>query len=432
MFSSPDDLFSYIESFIDPSKRNPPELRRLRKRRMEYLLSRCGNPEQGKEILHVAGSKGKGSVSAFLSAGLSFSGKRCGRFLSPHISDYRERITLDGHFFSDASYIYAGEQIRKAIEVLDDELFPKDQRPSSFELLCLCAFLIFHKEQCSHIVLETGIGGRLDATNFVDPVASIITPIELEHSDILGSSIQEIAYEKAGIIKAGKPLFTSAQQTEARRVLEQRAEEEKAGFFYLPDLYPEISGENREEGFKLCQPFPLQLSLFGDFQGENALLAHLCLKTLYGADLSSGFSKARLPGRMEKLMDAPPIFIDGAHTKSSVLRCSENILDVDSDPIIIFGSVEGKRSSAMAEVLGTRFRDIIISKPGEFKKSDLPALAREFRPYPCTLRIIEEQHEALRYALDLSDKRRAILILGSFYLVGAFRPLILKQSEMKG
>jgi dihydrofolate synthase/folylpolyglutamate synthase len=400
---------------------------------MELLLDHFGNPHLKKPVIHIAGSKGKGSTAAFISAGLSALGYKTGSYLSPHISNYRERINCGGRFFPEELYIEKGEEVRSCIEKLTEKEFHGDDSPTTFELLTLLAFLIFEASNCDIAVIETGIGGRLDATNVVIPIASVITPIEMEHAEILGDTIEKIAFEKAGIIKPGVPVFSSRQDANALAVLREKAEELASPFYYLPDRFPVIDSVSTLTGteVRLEDPagksFPFRLKMSGDFQAENAALAFHVLETIKPGrpGVLEGFAGASLPGRVEVVSQNPVIIVDGAHTESSVRRVLSNFRSIFRDGIIIFGSISGKRSEAMARQIVPLFHDIIISRPGTFKESDPQGLFEIFRRLSDSVYLEPEPARALELALKLSEGRHPILVLGSFYMAGEIRSLIM-------
>ncbi len=432
MFKDADQLFAYLEGFTNFENQHIRALRQYRPHRMELLLDHFGNPHLKKPLIHIAGSKGKGSTAAFISAGLSAIGYKTGSYLSPHISDYRERISCSGSFFPDELYLDKGEELRSCIEKLTEKEFRGDDSPTTFELLTLLAFLVFEAADCDMAVIETGIGGRLDATNVVIPIASVITPIEMEHAEILGDTIEKIAFEKAGIIKPGVPVFSSRQDANALEVLKKRAEELASPFYYLPERFPVIDSSSTLSGTEVRledqdgKSIFFRLKMTGDFQAENAALAYHLLETIEPdrSGIEKGFADAALPGRIELLSDNPPIIVDGAHTESSVRRVLANFRSIFRDGIIIFGSISGKRSEAMARQIAPLFRDIIISRPGTFKESDPQALFDMFRSMSDSVYLEPEPARALELALKLSEGKHPILVLGSFYMAGEIRSLI--------
>lgn len=434
-FNSLDAAFSYIEGFTNFEKITPQSVRDFKHDRMYKLLEFFGHPESGMELCHIAGSKGKGSTGIFLASILAESGCNTGLYTSPHVLTYRERITRAGEFFSDGLYIEAIESVAELLESgRGRDLAGDDKEPTTFELLTLLAFLVFRKAGCTHAVIETGIGGRLDATNVISPKVCIITPIELEHTDILGTTIEEIASEKAGIIKEGVPVFSGFQNRQAASVLRETAEKRKAPLFFLEEeleslnTLPQSGGTGMTVCWKKGGKSSAELSMFGDFQVENAALAlRAALHMGFGPQeaLRAGLKKAVLPGRMEIAGTSPPLILDGAHTPSSLRRlCRTFQQTFPESGICIYGNVSGKRTEEMAEIAASCFQHIIVSTPGTFKKSDPVSVFRAVKKHHASAIFEPDPEKALNEAYSLAGGRIPILVTGSFYMIGEIKKLL--------
>lgn len=241
MLKSADEIFDYLGSFVNFEKKQKQSIRDYRLDRMEMLLNHFEAPHRSMRIIHIAGSKGKGSTGLYLARGLTAMGEKTGLYSSPHVATYRERISMAGEFFNDELIVSEGGKILERLPEFTAEKLQGDAEPSAFELLTLLAFLVFRAAGCTTAVIETGIGGRLDATNVVMPDITLITPVELEHTDILGDTIPLIAAEKAGIIKKGVPVFVAGQRfPEALDVIRKRARERQAPLYYLPELLEDL------------------------------------------------------------------------------------------------------------------------------------------------------------------------------------------------
>jgi dihydrofolate synthase/folylpolyglutamate synthase len=459
-FFSSGDVFSWLSRFINLERGQTPKSFKLE--RMETLAALAGHPEGCAPAIHIAGSKGKGSVTGMISAILEARGLRTARYMSPHVKEYRERITGGAEFFDEPVYIEAGHELRDITETLLDRAetefrifhpgHAEGEGPTFFELLTLYFFLCARKARCDVMVIETGMGGRLDPTNVVDPLVSVITPIELEHTEYLGNTIAAIAGEKAGIIKPGKPLVLAEQNGEALAVFREAAAAKKAPLVYFPEA-AEIQGLSiRREGtaFSLgfkkpgLFPAPLKLSLPipGEIQAKNAGLAALAIKTAFPAAgeaaVRGGLENFRLPARFERVLDDPPLIIDGAHTPKSIELTVQTFVSLYGEGgILIFGCVAGKNAEDMARRLLPHFSRIIITTPGTFKASDPDALYRIFvreAPGPGrpdapagpggdpALVCIKDTGEALQYALDAGrNQGLPVLGTGSFYLAAEIR-----------
>lgn len=283
------------------------------------LCEKCGNPQKNLRFIHVAGTNGKGSVCAFLGCILTDSGLKTGKFISPNMIDVCERISIDGKNISKQEMDALLAEVEKAATQVEREA---GAMPTQFEIWTAAAFICFAKEKCDIVVLETGLGGRLDATNIIDaPQLSVITKIDVDHIEYLGGTIEKIAAEKAGIIKRGSRVITTGNQPqEALSVLENAAGEKGAEFILAPQCT-----NNRHEGmseiFDLGELKALKINLAGLHQTENAALAVKAALSL-GIDevhIRTGLDRARNIGRFEKLSANPCVIFDGAHNLNGTL-----------------------------------------------------------------------------------------------------------------
>jgi dihydrofolate synthase/folylpolyglutamate synthase len=445
-FSSSSGVFAWLAGFINLERGQTSKSFRLE--RMELLAGMAGHPEKCAPLIHVAGSKGKGSVTGMIAAMLEKRGVKTARYTSPHVSEYRERIALGSGFFEESCYIAAGEELRellrrlpgkgKKAEALFNPAFQGGEEPSFFELLTLYFFLCARRAGCGAMVVETGMGGRLDATNIVDPLVSVITAIELEHTEYLGNTIEAIAFEKAGIVKPGRPVVLMGQPSDAGQqaveVFRKAAAEKGAPLTYFPEAaYIEnIRFDENKTVFTLGiikdDPFggPLELavSIPGEVQAKNAGLAVLALKEAFPdisrEAVSEGLRDFSLPARFERLMDAPPFVIDGAHTPKSAEYCVNTFTALYGEGgLLIFGCAAKKDARSMAQILAPHFSRIIITAPGVFKTSDPEAVYRTFLEFKDggALFYIADTGQALKKLLALRrESGLPALGTGSFYL----------------
>ncbi len=461
--TSVDEGFYYLESFTNLEKKTTLYEREYRLDRVKYLFASFGSPHDGINLIHIAGSKGKGSTSSYAASILKNCGFKTGLYASPHLLTYRERITLAGDFFSDEVYI---RNIRCIKTFLENEKIPFETPPTTFELLTLLAFLIFREQKCSWAVIETGIGGRLDATNIITPLCSVITPLELEHQDILGNSLEEIALEKAGIIKNSIPSVTARQPETALEVLKTAASGKNSNLTVITDAVRisntavSVSGTSFTLSSDSGEIFEynLQTRLLGSFQAENSALAILAVMKalgkyrdfpsgepyngkLFSEEISfrnffqeavkKGISEAKAAGRIEYLMPSgfqPGIILDSSHTPGSaekLLSVIETIGDYEKK-VLLFGSIEGKDYKKMLEILGPLFNEIIISTPGIFKKSS-PEMSYNYARQlmsnnKVSLEIVPAS--ALEKALESAGGKGLIVVTGSFYMAGEIRKIL--------
>jgi dihydrofolate synthase/folylpolyglutamate synthase len=433
-FSHSGDAFAYIESFTN-LERSKTLKREYRLERMEALLEAFGHPERELTVVHVAGSKGKGSTATFIASILDAAGYDVGLYTSPHVESYTERFTSARRALPEHVLTEEAERIRTYLDGGGGQRFENEMHggpPTTFELLTLLAFLAFVRLGYRHAVLETGLGGRLDATNVVDPVASVITPIELEHTEYLGNTIAEVAGEIAAIIK-GAPAFIGRQPEAAAEVLHRRIGETGAAGQVLGEEVTHIELDTGgvppllRLGFADGARLRARLSMLGAVQADNAALAALCVRSVFpdvsSTTLERGIQSAWLPGRGELVRTAndTPVVLDGAHTPHSVARLRETFCELfGTRGTLVFGSVAGKDHRSMAATLAGSFDRVIVARPGTFKESDPGAVATSFERAGAAITLIPEAEKAIEAALAGGDGR-PVLVTGSFYLLGEVR-----------
>lgn len=417
----------------------------------QFLARRLNNPERAVKTIHLAGSKGKGSVSIMLADILTASGCDTGLYLSPHILDFTERITRAGIPFSDELYGKAADSMVPLVESMIPEEVPGKREPTWFELVTLYAFMVFRTASLPWAVIETGLGGRLDATNIIIPEVTVFTPIELEHTEYLGDTLEKIAAEKAGIIKPGIPVFTSGQHPLVRSVLEKRAKALSCPFFSMEDAVSSIETEVSLSGLKIRvtyndldggprfdTPFSARLSLLNDIQAQNAALAAYVFKYLFpDADdtmIASGLSTAWLPGRFELVSKNPLIVLDGAHTVNSIALTLKTFDMLAEEPgELVFACAADKNVDDIASEFGNRFTRITVTRPGDTKKSDIGHSAKAFQravnaagnvhleANPDYVAVLENAF------LRSRQEHKPLLITGSFYLVAEAKKLLARS-----
>jgi dihydrofolate synthase/folylpolyglutamate synthase len=453
-FSCSADIFAWIAGFINMGRGQSYKSFRLD--RMKVLCDLAHNPEQAAPVIHVAGSKGKGSVTGMIAAIMDAAGYACARYTSPDVMEKRERITVGNRFFDESVYIEAGNELAAVAGRLRDLPGPEGrlfdpakeegEEVTFFELMTLYFFLCARFARCNIMAVETGMGGRLDATNIVRPLAAVITLIELEHTEYLGDTLEAVAGEKAGIIKARSPLILAAQEEAALAVFRREAREKDAPLWYAPDnveirdLRITKGGTRCTLGFRNEDPRGLEISLRipGEVQAANAGLAALAVKRAYplirDEAIQEGLMNFSLPARFEQINAEPELVIDGAHTPQSMEQCCRTFVSLYGEGgSLIFGCAAGKNAQAMAEILGPHFSCVIITTPGTFKKSDPAALYRVFSGQVgknTALLLIPDTAEAVEYALGES-RGRPILGTGSFYLASEIRKHILSRNHLE-
>ena len=383
------------------------------------LCKKCGNPQDKLKYIHVAGTNGKGSTCAFLSCMLTDSGLKTGKFISPNMIDVTERISIDGVDISGTELDELLCEVEKHAKEVEAE---KGAMPTQFEIWTAAAFIYFAKNNCDIVVLETGLGGRLDATNIIKkPVVSAITKIDVDHTEYLGDTIEKIAFEKAGIIKENSALITTAQKDSVIDVLKSVAEEKNCSF-----AIAEKPQNNRHEG--LCEIFDvydltdLEIHLAGLHQTENASLAVAVAKHL-GIDekfIRSGLKRARNIGRFEKLSDNPAVVFDGAHNLNGTTALIDAVERYfPGEPLsIIYGAMADKDIDASLE---------LMKKHGFCEKAEIYTVQVKDNPRAETAERLAEKFEKFGFKAtpykniktaynNCIKKGDTTLICGSLYL----------------
>ena len=443
---SSSDAFNFIESFTNLERNSAGSRTEYKLERMAYMLESFGHPERSFKAVHIAGSKGKGSTAAITARILKELGFNTGMFTSPHLVTYKERITLAGEFFPDDVYVRNTALIKEMLE--RGNLTGNLGQPTTFELLTLLAFLIFREQGCQWAVLETGMGGRLDATNLIVPEVSIITPIELEHCDVLGDTIEKIAFEKAGIIKPGVPVAVHHQRPEALEVLKRQAEELRSPFIYADDNIKIEDRRLKPDGsaFTLSmngRKYEIATNLTGDFQCDNIASSLLALSRIMPEiDMQNTLNALKdvpLEGRMEIAGTEPPVVVDCSHTAYSIQRLLESCKKIfGTGGVLVFGSVKGKNYQAMLDLLVPCFDEVIISEPQGFKETDVEAvynyakgLGRTGQKADKIVTLEKSPEKSLELAISEAVKlgwKKPVVVTGSFYLAGAVKKYLSERS----
>lgn len=413
---------------------------------MEFLCQKLGNPQDTFPSVHVAGSKGKGSTSVMIASILEAAGYTTGLYTSPHILSLAERVASAKGPLPEEVYLAASTRLMEAVSSIPARDLPGQRPITWFELVTTFAFICFQEAHVDWGIFETGLGGRLDATNVIMPKISVITPIELEHTEFLGNTIEKIAAEKAGIIKEGVPVVLGLQQEAAKLVLEARAKELQSPVISLEKVISAsgriIQGkmEVRLESPLFSQPLTTRLSLLGDYQLWNAATAAVTVKTLL-PDLTEeaiekGLAQAFLPGRFEVVEYHQQIIIlDGAHTPNSVrstLSTLKRYLEEcglsAKEPQLLFACAADKDVETMA-VLFSGFGRITLTRPGGEKQSDPQLLQDAFTAAGHHFTYLADYRAAIHHALEEAGKEKApLLVTGSFYLLAEVKKMLEKRA----
>jgi len=399
-------------------------------RHVEELLNRMGNPQLAARTIHIAGTKGKGSVAAMVAQVLSDSGYKTGLYTSPHLHTLRERISVDGSLISEAEFAAAMAEVKPFIESMKhDSAF---RQLTYFEALTALVFAYFKKKRLDFQVLEVGLGGRLDATNVARPVICIITPISLDHTQILGNSLEEIAREKAGIIKSGCWVVFSPQPEEAASVITDICREKEAKVVQVGKdvTWHKIGGDLHRQSLVIkgrTSKYQVSIPLLGDFQLENAVVAVATLEILASAgfaisaaDIAQGLARVKWPGRFQILQQHPTVLVDGAHNVASMRRLMSNIKSYFSYKriFLVFGTSCDKDIPGIINELVALSPQVIVTRTAHSRAAPLSTLVAEFTKRGIEPEIRETVAEAISRALSLADRTDIICVIGSLFVAG--------------
>ena len=412
--------------------KHPPEHTR-------ELLSHLGNPQEGIKIIHVAGTNGKGSVCAYLNAMLLAGGKKTGLFTSPHLVRINERFQINGEDVSDEQFLNAFLKVEKAAKEYEAE---GEGHPSYFETLFLMGMLIFKEAGVEYLVMETGLGGRLDATNVVEkPLACIITSISRDHTEYLGDTLEAIAGEKAGIIKAGVPVIYDASQPGPASVIAAKAKEMGSPAWPMEPSFYEMKTQSRE-GITFTFAYPggekaeLAIPYVAKYQMMNASLAFYTMHILQDVHdipknvLAEGLSKIKWPCRME--MAAPGVIIDGAHNEDGIAQfvSTAGYFAKENEITILFTAVADKHYHEMIGEIceGIHPSHVVATQIDGSRVVPAEVLAEDFRKAGCT-DVCAEPEIGAAYEKALGKKGSGMLFcVGSLYLAGELKAYLAKRT----
>ncbi len=404
---------------------------RLGLERIRAVLAALGDPQRDCRFIHVAGTNGKGSTCAMIESALRASGVRTGLFTSPHLVEPTERIRIDGRPVSDEQFAGAFHSVHRAAESLvrGEEL---DAHPSYFETVTAMAMLLFRDQGVDTVVLETGLGGRLDATNIVSPGLCVITPVDYDHEAWLGSSLEAIAGEKAGIIKPGVPVVISRQWPQAMRILEARAATVGAPVVRMEDWRIESLQINAcASRFLTAAPraWRVECPLAGEHQVDNALTAVAALDR-WGVPedaVSAGIRETRWPGRLETVAQRPRIILDGAHNPAAIRALAAHVQRFYGGRRLwlIFGAMRDKSLAEIADTLAPLASEVILTAP-DSPRAAQPESLRALFGHPST-RVAARLAQALEWLPEVGPQD-LVVITGSLFLVGEARALLVAGS----
>ena len=385
------------------------------------ILDGLGNPHRRYRCIHVAGTNGKGSIASGLTAALRCAGYKTGLYTSPHLVRFNERIAIDGVPITDERVVEGYHAVRS--------VHSGDREPTFFEFATAMALWEFGDREVDWAVIETGMGGRLDATNVLTPALSVITNISVEHGEYLGNTVAQVAFEKAGIIKPGVTTVTGVRQKSAVSAIEKKAAEENAPLFRLGK---DFSIRRNAAGFTYYGMdhtwHGMKTSLLGRFQAENAAIVAAACEALTrtgAADISEanvrqGLVENRWPGRLEVVGQEPLVILDGAHNLAAARELGRYMTaNLAGRPVtLVVGILDDKPYRAMLDHLIPACARVVLTQPVIGRALPADTLRAAIAPTCPDITVIPHVAEAVRHAIATSDKGDVIVVAGSLYVVG--------------
>ena len=405
---------------------------KLRLEHTRELLSMLGNPESKLRFVHVAGTNGKGSVCAMVSSVLRSEGYRTGLFISPHLNRFEERISVDGRLIEGEDVVALVERVKPFVE----EMKSKGMGPTFFEVVTAMALSYFADKNADIVVLEVGLGGRLDATNVVEPVVSVITNVALDHQRLLGNSIREIAGEKAGIVKRDGILVTGAEGNSLDVIREECAKNNSELLLIGEDIrYEKMNSDNGGQRFRLngiCDYGELRISLLGEHQLFNAAVAVGAIEALRKRgvhvderSVRRGLEEVTWPGRLEIVRKEPLVILDGAHNPAGIRALKNCMEGFDYGRLIlVIGISKGKDVQGMVQEVSPLADSVIVTR-FEGNSTEPELIAEEFKSVGMDVVIKNKIPNAVSHAMDKARDGDLVLITGSLFAVGEARKFLL-------
>jgi len=421
----------FIYSFIDYERQRSPRTRQTWDlKRVNNLLSRLGNPHLKIKTIHIAGSKGKGSTASMIASVLTAAGYKTGLYTSPHLHLYNERIRIDGKYITNDQIVILMEKIKPAVEAVNAESPDKTEHLTTFEITTALGFYHFAAQKVDFQVIEVGLGGRLDATNVVQPEVSVITSISYEHMDLLGNTLTAIAGEKAGIIKRGGTVVIAPQVAEAESAITAIAQQQNAQRIYVGrDItYESLKFDNTRQSLLVAgrmDNYELTIPLLGKYQLDNAATAIGALEvliekgnTIPKIKIIEGMAGVQWEGRLQILNRKPLIVADGAHNQDSMHKLCEALKQYFKfdKAILIIGMSADKDISGIIGELAPVFGRVIATRSVHPRSMLTAPIAAEFKKYDIEVKQTEDISVALPMALRMAGENDLICVTGSLFV----------------
>lgn len=421
----------YIYSYVDYSRTHQESLtpEDFDLSRMWSFMDVLGSPQDEYPTIHIAGTKGKGSVGAFCTSAYQAGGFKVGFYTSPHLKDFEERIQVNGISIPRDTLAEYVDEIRPAVDAVPGL--------TSFEIITGLAYLYFARSEVDIAVIEVGLGGRFDATNVITPLVSVITSLYLDHVSILGDKLDQIAAVKGGIIKPGVPVVSAPQEAVALQVLHDIAAENQTTLIPIDQKYTSkilaksLDGQDFSlVGDQKSKPTQFRIPLIGDYQVTNAVTAYDVLETLQSKGfalsreaIQEGFLNVDWPARLEVLRKKPPVIVDSAHNPASMEKLQETIEDYFPDVplILVFGVSEDKQLGDMLEAILPRTDYFIATQSDHPRAMDADNLEVMAKKYDCSTESTPDVTQALQMALSLAGNDKLVVVAGSIFVAASAR-----------
>ncbi len=410
-------------------------------------MALMGDPHRKFRSIHVAGTNGKGSTSSFIASMLQAAGYRVGLYTSPHLVSFTERIRINNVLITEAKVVELAGRVRDVARKATGPDGRGSLNPTFFEVTTAMAFTYFADEGVDLVVIEVGMGGRLDSTNVITPLVSVITNIELEHTEFLGTTLTQIAGEKAGIIKQGVPVVTGATQPEVITVIEQEAAAQQAAVYRLSrDFIPGPVAAQRGQVFDyrgIRSSFEnVRINMLGRYQVDNACLALASIECLRNAGVivdeaavRRGLEQARWEGRLELVARKPDIYLDGAHNPASAQKLAATVREMRpayGRIVLIIGILGDKDYEGIMTALVPLADHVVVTKPQYSRAMDVRVLASEIQKLHGSVETAETVKEAIAAAGMAASPDDLVLITGSLYVVGDARAVLHPEPDRSG
>jgi dihydrofolate synthase/folylpolyglutamate synthase len=405
--------------------------------RVEELMRRMDNPHQKLRVIHVGGTNGKGSTSTMIASIMQASGYKVGMFTSPHLHSYCERYWINGNEICKEQIAELLTVLKPHLEKMVEEGF---EHPTEFEVSTALAFVYFFQKNVDFLVLEVGLGGAIDSTNVVTPLVSVLTNVGMDHMDYLGNSIAEIATVKSGIIKAGVPVVTAADDSDALDIIREVSRKNNCA---LVEVGRDVSWEIKKSTVE-GQEFNLHttegdyqnlfIKLAGQHQVINAATAVAAVEALSksGYNISKdiirqGLAEATWPARLEMVSQNPHVLLDGAHNLHGAYTLRKALSEVFSykNLILVFGMLGDKEREKVVAQLAPLAKVVIVTKPNSPRAGDWEKIADEVRKHTGEVHLIENIHQAVRKAMEIAGDEDLVCVTGSLYMVAEARELFI-------